>query len=1050
MKQVRLVAVLLALFSIIISAQPDQGIRSAMIAQGSANIKVPLLPAVAPSFSVEAWIFPMRMDELQSVIVRRYKNNPADSVYVYSLDLSRQPAEEFPSLVFRITDGNPENEIAVSSGDLKIQFFQWTHVTGVYDGSSLSVFINGQAVGAMPASLAVPPAAELRIGLNILPVVNKRFFGFIDEVKHWITALSSTAIMSGMNGLDSPETIPDLTGYWKFEEENPPALSPVLDYSSYGNNGEYRGGVTVLFSPFYTQGVSEIQVSPQFFDFGIFEEGEANSRPLLITNTGPVTLPGYTTGGGFVLQPSESLERYFSPAVNPDGSFQSAVVISNASESHVFIPAYGTVIPLKRLDVNNIGMRVTRNGRIALPENLPAGLVGGLEWPIGSGKHCLYQAGLWLGAVVNGEPHAGISNHNTDYVAGNVIGGVPANPSDFRFRSYKISRGDNASNNPDYAEWPADLGAPVNPDGTPRLYGDQTIFTIYNDFDPFRHAAVSNIPTIPLGAEIRQIVYAYNRPGPLMNNVYVKFIVTNRSPFNWTNTQAALWSDIDVGDASDDLAGCDPELNLGFTYNGSDYDLVYGNTPPSVALHYLKGPSENNLMTSFAFYNNGQPYPVSDPSNRWEVNNFLNGLMADGNPYVNPLTGQPTLFPVDGNPQNTTGWIDGMYSQPWGWGDRRILISSGPFDVLPGQSFELDFAITVSGGANNIDAVNVMLSDAEAITYAYLNPPPPIYYITSSSNELGTVEPSGQNIVNEGESLTFYFFPNADNQVKDVIVDGQSVGRPNQYTFQDVRNDHTLYVEFGDVIPPVITLKPYAELWPANHKMERFALDEMIAAVNDNIDGLLPISSAVIDSVSSDELPEIKGGDGSTNIDIKIRADCKSVELRAERLGGGNGRVYTIFMSISDASGNTGLAAFKVLVPKSQGKGKTVIDDGPAYVITCSCSSMNFNASDNQSAEIFQNITPTSFSLTNFPNPFNPETNIRYTLPLDCEVRIEIYNTLGQKIETLVSSAKAAGTHEISWDADGYPSGIYFVNFNAHSLLSGVEFREVKKMLLLK
>jgi hypothetical protein len=85
----------------------------------------------------------------------------------------------------------------------------------------------------------------------------------------------------------------------------------------------------------------------------------------------------------------------------------------------------------------------------------------------------------------------------------------------------------------------------------------------------------------------------------------------------------------------------------------------------------------------------------------------------------------------------------------------------------------------------------------------------------------------------------------------------------------------------------------------------------------------------------SDE-PENAPGDGNTLNDIVIAANCKSVQLRAERQGGGNGRVYTITFKVRDSSGNLATAICKVTVPHSQ-NGNPAIDDGPVYVVTGNC-----------------------------------------------------------------------------------------------------------------
>lgn len=63
----------------------------------------------------------------------------------------------------------------------------------------------------------------------------------------------------------------------------------------------------------------------------------------------------------------------------------------------------------------------------------------------------------------------------------------------------------------------------------------------------------------------------------------------------------------------------------------------------------------------------------------------------------------------------------------------------------------------------------------------------------------------------------------------------------------------------------------------------------------------------------------------------------------------------------------------------------------------------------------------------NYPNPFNPETTIPYTLPTEQQVRIEIYDILGRRIATIVNTNMPGGVHEARWNATGYASGIYIV-----------------------
>ena len=97
------------------------------------------------------------------------------------------------------------------------------------------------------------------------------------------------------------------------------------------------------------------------------------------------------------------------------------------------------------------------------------------------------------------------------------------------------------------------------------------------------------------------------------------------------------------------------------------------------------------------------------------------------------------------------------------------------------------------------------------------------------------------------------------------------------------------------------------------------------------------------------------------------------------------------------------------------------------------------------------NNVPSEFKLyPNYPNPFNPTTQISYEIPINSRVRLEIFNTLGQSVKVLVNDFKAAGIYKTNWNAENLPSGIYLISIRAEGLNSSKYFRQVKKALLLK
>ena len=90
-------------------------------------------------------------------------------------------------------------------------------------------------------------------------------------------------------------------------------------------------------------------------------------------------------------------------------------------------------------------------------------------------------------------------------------------------------------------------------------------------------------------------------------------------------------------------------------------------------------------------------------------------------------------------------------------------------------------------------------------------------------------------------------------------------------------------------------------------------------------------------------------------------------------------------------------------------------------------------------------IIPTKFALNqNFPNPFNPVTTICYALPKSARVELFVYDLNGRIVEKLVNEWKTPGYYSVQWDAEHYPSGVYFYHIQAG------DFTETRKCLLIK
>jgi hypothetical protein len=92
-----------------------------------------------------------------------------------------------------------------------------------------------------------------------------------------------------------------------------------------------------------------------------------------------------------------------------------------------------------------------------------------------------------------------------------------------------------------------------------------------------------------------------------------------------------------------------------------------------------------------------------------------------------------------------------------------------------------------------------------------------------------------------------------------------------------------------------------------------------------------------------------------------------------------------------------------------------------------------------------EETAPHQFALLqNYPNPFNPSTMIRYALPGRAHVTLSVFNTLGQKIATLVNESQEGGEHHVRLDGSNLASGVYLYRLNAGT------YAETKRCVLIR
>jgi len=92
-----------------------------------------------------------------------------------------------------------------------------------------------------------------------------------------------------------------------------------------------------------------------------------------------------------------------------------------------------------------------------------------------------------------------------------------------------------------------------------------------------------------------------------------------------------------------------------------------------------------------------------------------------------------------------------------------------------------------------------------------------------------------------------------------------------------------------------------------------------------------------------------------------------------------------------------------------------------------------------------EDMLPSAFELNNaYPNPFNPTTNISYSVGQYGFVDVAIYDVTGRVVESLVNGYQEQGNYELTWNAGGLPSGLYFVKLTAD------KFTQTQKLMLIK
>ena len=394
------------------------------------------------------------------------------------------------------------------------------------------------------------------------------------------------------------------------------------------------------------------------------------------------------------------------------------------------------------LDVNELRLLISNDGMLPWPDDIYG---GALEFPRGSGRNALYQGGPWIAAKVGNEIRGVVSEYSTEYGPGAILPGGAADRADKpEYRVYRLDRrySDVVERDTQLAAYVAGAvphGAPpvtVLPDGSLDIVGDEFLWTVFNDADAALHTHEIG-SSAPLGIEIRQTAWAFHRPGTLDRVIFLRLEFLNKGQNTLDSTFIAYWTDPDLGGYQDDLAGADTSRKLVFAYNSTSTDEVYGIATPCLAVQLLRGARSRGTDLGMTSGGRKLKNSLEDELDSQELFRRLSGFDRDGSPFKDPLTGLPTKYVRPGDPVTGLGWLD---SFP---GDRRMLLSSGPFTMAPGDTQTIVLAIIVGQGGNRLASVGEMRRTADQVRDLWehdmvvpVPPPAPHLVATPSDGEV--------------------------------------------------------------------------------------------------------------------------------------------------------------------------------------------------------------------------------------------------------------------------------------------------------------------------
>ncbi len=413
------------------------------------------------------------------------------------------------------------------------------------------------------------------------------------------------------------------------------------------------------------------------------------------------------------------------------------------------------------IEYNNVRARVNNNGIWfrCYPDSTNIWGKAGFEVPKDEGASSIYSAGFWMGglstdqslklaAVRFGEDE--YEEYSVGPKADNSISQEFLDKYNHIWRITQLQILEHQVNyaNPDYempwaiATWPgngntangeAQLLAPfidLNSDGIyspeqgdyPDIRGDEALYFMQNDYNnPHLESGGS-----PIGVNIHAMTYSYavSENSPLNDCVFVSLKIRNEGTQSLSDFYFGTYADFDIGAYIDDYIASDSLRNMMYGYNGDGFDeggggaLGYGSFLPAQGAMFL-----NHSMAKALYYNNNNS-SNGDPSQPIHYYNYMRGIWGDNSLVTEGGSGYGGTvhanYMFSGDPVTNTGWTEvNAGNQP---GDRRIIMSAGPFSFAPGEQLCIDLAFPFARSSqehNNLDAITELRQAADFIQNFY-------------------------------------------------------------------------------------------------------------------------------------------------------------------------------------------------------------------------------------------------------------------------------------------------------------------------------------------